>query len=243
MKSLDENEIYQQELEAKAGYRRYRLTHMFSATMPTAVERLARRYLRSPAYISIGDPGAGKRSIEQHLEFIPEGKKKQRLQEVIESYEPPIMVFVNQKKVADVLTKALNKFQISAIALHGGKAQEDREASLGSFKEGTTDVLVATDVAARGIDVEGVQLVINFDMPKDIETYTHRIGRTGRAGKKGTAVSFVTEDDTGLFYDLKQLLQSTNNIVPLELSQHSASKVKPGSAEAMNKRTTVLYKN
>ncbi|PHJ23392.1 dead-family helicase [Cystoisospora suis] len=185
-------------------------------------------YLRQPSYISIGDPGAGKRSIEQVVEFVPEARKKQRLQELLETATPPVMVFVNQKKSADALAKVLSKLGYSACSLHGGKAQENREAALSSFKEGSHDVLVATDVAGRGIDVEGVQLVVNFDMPKDIEAYTHRIGRTGRAGKKGLAVSFVTDDDCGIFYDLKQLLVSTNNIVPLDLMHHPASKAKGG---------------
>eukprot|EP00922_Rhytidocystis_sp_ex-Travisia-forbesii_P069871 GHVS01104341.1.p1 GENE.GHVS01104341.1~~GHVS01104341.1.p1 ORF type:complete len:785 (-),score=149.12 GHVS01104341.1:265-2619(-) len=245
LKSEDEALALEQEMQAKAGHRRYRITQMFSATMPPAVERLARKYLRAPAYISIGDPGAGKRAIEQKLEFMAEGKKKQRLQEVVEAAEPPVIVFVNQKKVADVLAKALNKMGFRAGSLHGGKAQENRESAMASFKAGEVDILCATDVAGRGIDVDGVQLVINFDMPKDIETYTHRIGRTGRAGKKGEAVSFVKEEDNVLFYDLKNLLLSTNNIVPLELANHSASKVKPGSVGAGvdKKSASVVYKS
>ncbi|KEP63213.1 UNVERIFIED_CONTAM: DEAD-family helicase [Hammondia hammondi] len=228
LKSNDEALILQQEMQAKAGHRLYRLTQMFSATMPPAVERLARKYLRQPSYISIGDPGAGKRAIEQRVEFVPEARKKQRLQDVLENATPPVMVFVNQKKSADALAKVLGKLGYSACSLHGGKAQENREAALSSFKEGSQDVLVATDVAGRGIDVEGVQLVVNFDMPKDIEAYTHRIGRTGRAGRKGLAISFLTEEDSGIFYDLKQLLVSTNNIVPLELAHHPATKAKGG---------------
>ncbi|XP_053992989.1 uncharacterized protein LOC128884032 [Hylaeus volcanicus] len=228
MKSDNEDQLYQQELEAKAGYRQYRLTQMFSATMPPPVEQLARKYLRLPAYISIGDPGAGKRAIEQRLEFINEGKKRQRLQEILESAEPPVMIFVNQKKVVDGLAKTLSKMNFRVASLHGGKAQEIREQALHDFKKGLVDILVATDVAGRGIDVEGVQLVINFDLPKDIGSYTHRIGRTGRAGRKGLAISFCTEEDSALFYDLRLLLQTTCNVVPLELSNHPASKVKPG---------------
>lgn len=238
LKSEDENQALQQELEAKAGYRKYRVTQMFSATMPVAVERLARKYLRSPAYVSIGDPGAGKRAIEQRIEFISDARKRQRLQEILEAAEPPVMIFVNQKKVADVLAKTLYKMGFSATSLHGGKAQDVREQSLGDFKSGDVDILVATDVAGRGIDVEGVQLVINFDMPKDVGSYTHRIGRTGRAGKKGVAISFCTEDDSGLFYDLRQLLISTNNVIPMELNNHPMAKVKPGTAGAPAPQST-----
>ncbi|SCO73166.1 ATP-dependent RNA helicase DDX23, putative [Plasmodium vivax] len=242
LKSEDDALALQEEMMAKAGHRLYRLTQMFSATMPPAVERLSRKYLRAPAYISIGDPGAGKRSIEQKLEFTTEGKKKQKLQEILEEYEAPIIVFVNQKKVADIIAKSISKMKFRAVALHGGKAQELREQTLNSFKNGDFDILVATDVAGRGIDVQGVKLVINFDMPKDIESYTHRIGRTGRAGMKGMAISFVTEQDSHLFYDLKQFLISSNNIVPMELANNPASKVKPGSVLHAPKKPHAVFK-
>ncbi|CRG97964.1 ATP-dependent RNA helicase DDX23, putative [Plasmodium gallinaceum] len=243
LKSEDDALALQEEMMAKAGHRLYRLTQMFSATMPPSVERLSRKYLRAPAYISIGDPGAGKRSIEQKLEFITEGKKKQKLQELLEIHEPPIIVFVNQKKVADIIAKSISKMKFRAVSLHGGKPQEIREQTLAAFKNSEFDILVATDVAGRGIDVHGVKLVINFDMPKDIESYTHRIGRTGRAGMKGLAISFLTEHDTHLFYDLKQFMLSSNNLVPLELSNHPASKVKPGTIVQTPKKNQILYKN
>lgn len=158
-------------------------------------------------------------------------------------YEPPIIVFVNQKKVADIISKSITKMKYKAVALHGGKAQEIREQTLSAFKNAEFDILVATDVAGRGIDVHGVKLVINFDMPKDIESYTHRIGRTGRAGMKGLAISFITEHDSHLFYDLKQFLISSNNIVPLELANNPASKVKPGTVMQTPKKNQILYKN
>lgn len=123
--------------------------------------------------------------------------------------EPPVIIFVNQKKGADVLAKGLEKFGFNACTLHGGKGQEQREYALASLKNGSKDILVATDVAGRGIDIKDVSMVINYDMAKTIEDYTHRIGRTGRAGKTGIAVSFLTKDDSGLFYDLKQLIMSS----------------------------------
>eukprot|EP00919_Chromeraceae_sp_WS-2016_P034813 GHVR01082481.1.p1 GENE.GHVR01082481.1~~GHVR01082481.1.p1 ORF type:complete len:573 (+),score=141.76 GHVR01082481.1:490-2208(+) len=237
MKSALEDVALEQELQAKAGHRRYRITQMFSATMPPAVEKLARKYLRAPAFISVGDPGAGKRSIEQRLEFISEGKKKQRLEEVLREHDPPVMVFVNQKKVSDLLVRHLCREHFSAVALHGGKGQEVRSQALEGFKNGSYDILVATDVAGRGIDVQDVQLVVNFDMPDNIESYTHRIGRTGRAGKKGLSISFVTEDNSAIYYDLKVLLENTKNIVPHELATHPASKQRatPGGPVAQKK--------
>merc|ERR1719223_2512424 len=229
MKSEEEEEAIKQELEAKAGHRKFRITQMFSATMPPAIERMARTFLRCPSIVSVGDPGHAKKDIEQRLEFIGEAKKKKRLEEILSGSEPPIIVFVNQKKAVDVLAKSLDNSGYKVVAIHGGKTQEQREWAMASFKEGRFDVLVATDVAGRGIDVEGVQQVINFDMPKTIEDYTHRIGRTGRAGMKGIAVSFLTPDDSDIFYDLKQFLSTSNQLVPQELASHPAAKFKPGT--------------
>ncbi|EDO06283.1 DEAD/DEAH box helicase family protein [Babesia bovis T2Bo] len=230
LKDLDENLALQQELSTKAGYRKYRITQMFSATMPAAVEKLTKKYLRSPVIVSIGDVGSGKKSITQRFEFITEHRKKQKLQDLLHTLEGQIIVFVNMKKVADVVARHISNMNLRAISLHGGKTQDIREGALESFKAGDFDILVATDVVGRGLDVKGVTAVINFDMPKDIETYTHRIGRTGRAGAKGMAISFVTEDDSHLFYDLKQQLISTGNDIPPELEKHPATNTKPATA-------------
>jgi ATP-dependent RNA helicase DDX23/PRP28 len=229
MKAENEDEAYKQEVEAQAGHRQYRVTQMYSATMPPAIERLARNFLRHPSIISVGDPGHAKKDIEQRLEFISEAKKKKRLEELLVGAEPPIIVFVNQKKAVDVLAKSLDNSGYRVCSLHGGKSQEQREWAMASFKEGRYDILVATDVAGRGLDVEGVQQVVNFDMPKTIEDYTHRIGRTGRAGMKGLAASLVTPEDSDIFYDLCQFLKTSNQIVPPELANHPAAKFKPGS--------------
>merc|ERR1719313_529641 len=247
LKSENEDEALKQELEAKAGHRRYRITQMFSATMPPAIERLARNFLRCPAIVSVGDPGHAKKDIEQRLEFISEAKKKKRLEEMLVGAEPPIIVFVNQKKAVEVLAKSLDNNGYRVCSIHGGKSQEQREWAMSSFKEGRYDVLVATDVAGRGLDVEGVTQVINFDMPKTIEDYTHRIGRTGRAGNKGLAVSFVTQEDSDVFYDLVQFLKTSQQLVPPELANHPAAKFKPGTVnefgQAMGKKLSehVVY--
>eukprot|EP00915_Cephaloidophora_sp_WS-2016_P000142 GHVH01000229.1.p1 GENE.GHVH01000229.1~~GHVH01000229.1.p1 ORF type:complete len:702 (+),score=111.42 GHVH01000229.1:25-2130(+) len=210
-----------------------RLTHLFSATMPQAVQRIARKYLRAPCFISIGDPGSGKKSINQLVEFVAEGKKVQKCISVLNQYEGPIIVFTNLKKVVDVLVKKLLQNGFNAVGLHGGKTQEMRQGNLEAFKKGECDILVATDVAGRGIDVEGITLVVNLDFPKDIETYTHRIGRTGRAGKSGTSISFLTDADSDLYYDLRLFLEKNNQVVPRELAIHEASKQKPGSVKSI----------
>ncbi|KAJ6496594.1 P-loop containing nucleoside triphosphate hydrolase protein [Mycena vitilis] len=206
---------------------RTRVTTLFSATMPAAVERLARKYLRKPAVITIGEAGRAVDTVEQRVEFVSgEEKKKQKLLEILNSgqYAAPIIVFVNQKKTADMVAKDLARANWSAATLHSGKNQEQREASLQSLRNGDCDVLVATDLAGRGIDVQDVSLVINFQMASTIEAYVHRIGRTGRAGKQGVAITFLTNDDDEVMYDLKnEIAKSPVSKVPMELAKHESA--------------------
>ncbi|KAM3960140.1 putative ATP-dependent RNA helicase DDX23 [Aphomia sociella] len=211
--------------------KKYRQTVMFTATMPPAVERLARTYLRRPAIVYIGSVGKPVDRTEQVVYMIGENEKRRKLTEILQrGVEPPIIIFVNQKKGADVLAKGLEKLGFNACTLHGGKGQEQRDFALASLKNGSKDILVATDVAGRGIDIKDVSMVINYDMAKTIEDYTHRIGRTGRAGKTGKAVSFVTKEDSALFYDLKQvLLTSSASTCPPELMNHPEAQHKPGT--------------
>ncbi|KAG0201768.1 mRNA splicing protein prp28 [Mortierella sp. GBA30] len=211
--------------------KKYRQTTMFSATMPPAVERLAKRYLRRPAVVTIGTAGQAVETVEQRVEMITdENKKKNRLMDLLKGqFAPPMIVFVNQKKSCDMLAKMINSSGLRATTLHGGKSQEQRELALSQLKSGKSDVLVATDVAGRGIDVQNVSLVVNFDMAKNIEDYTHRIGRTGRAGRSGVAVTFLSNYDTDVYYDLKQMLtKSTLATVPAELRNHEAAMTKGG---------------
>ena len=209
---------------------KYRQTVMFTATMPPAVERLARTYLRRPSVVYIGGVGRPVEKVEQIVHVVAESAKRKRLINLLnEGIQPPIIIFVNQKKGADVLAKGLEKMGFNAATLHGGKGQEQRDIALSGLKTGDKDILVATDVAGRGIDIKDVSMVINYDMAKSIEAYTHRIGRTGRAGKSGKAVTFVTQDDSFLFFDLKaMLLSSPISHCPPELSNHPDAQQKPG---------------
>eukprot|EP00730_Choanoeca_flexa_P018302 TRINITY_DN8890_c0_g2_i2.p1 TRINITY_DN8890_c0_g2~~TRINITY_DN8890_c0_g2_i2.p1 ORF type:complete len:813 (+),score=272.56 TRINITY_DN8890_c0_g2_i2:43-2439(+) len=221
-------ELLRQNVKNKS---KYRQTVLFTATMPVAVERLAKTYLRRPAIINIGSAGKAADKVEQKVYMMTEKAKKNKLLELLESFEPPVVIFVNQKGGADALAKSLNKLGFRAAALHGGKNQELREHALASIKDGSMDILVGTDVLGRGIDIPDVSMVINFDMAKNIEAYTHRIGRTGRAGKSGVAVTFLTEDDSKTFYDLRMMLKaSVNSVCPKELDQHKEAQVKPGTA-------------
>ncbi|KAL7174901.1 hypothetical protein ACSBR2_028669 [Camellia fascicularis] len=208
----------------------YRTTYMFSATMPPAVERLARKYLRNPVVVTIGTAGKTTDLITQHVIMMKESEKLYRLQKLLDELgDKTAIVFINTKKSADNLSKSLDKSGYRVTTLHGGKSQEQREISLEGFRAKRYNVLVATDVAGRGIDIPDVAHVINYDMPGNIEMYTHRIGRTGRAGKTGVATTFLTLHDTDVFYDLKQMLIQSNSPVPPELARHEASKFKPGS--------------
>ncbi|KAL7645533.1 UNVERIFIED_CONTAM: hypothetical protein RMT77_003919 [Armadillidium vulgare] len=222
---------------------KFRQTVMFTATMPPAVERMARQYLRRPAYVYIGSIGKPVERVEQVVYMVSEQEKRKKLLNILcKGITPPVLIFVNQKKGADVLARGLEKLGHNATTLHGGKGQEQREHALANLKSGAKDILVATDVAGRGIDIKDVSLVINYDMAKNIEDYTHRIGRTGRAGKHGKAISFLTKDDSHLFYDLKQLILSSpvSSLSP-ELANHPEAQHKPGTVMTKKRREEKIF--
>lgn len=211
---------------------RYRQTMMYTATMPPAVERIARKYLRRPAIVTIGNVGEAVDTVEQRVEFISgEDKRKKRLAEILTSREfaPPIIVFVNIKRNCDAVARDIQRMGFTSVTLHGSKTQDQREAALASLRNGSTEVLVATDLAGRGIDVPDVSLVVNFNMATSIESYTHRIGRTGRAGKTGVAITFLGNEDSDVMYDLKQMISKSEiSRVPEELRKHEAAQQKKG---------------
>ncbi|PAV83585.1 hypothetical protein WR25_26325 [Diploscapter pachys] len=223
---------------------KYRQTVMFTATMSPAIERLARQYLRRPAVVYIGSAGKPTERVEQIVYVIPEEAKRKKLVEVLEQrFEPPIIIFVNQKKGADMLAKGLTNLGFNPTVLHGGKGQDAREYALNALKDGSKDILVATDVAGRGIDVKDVSLVLNYDMAKSIEDYTHRIGRTGRAGKHGKAITFLTPDDNAVFYDLKQvLIESPVSVCPPELANHPDAQQKLGAFVQKKRNDETIFR-
>ena len=216
----------------------YRVTAMFSATMPPQVEQIARTYLRHPVLVRIGDEDSGKnKRIEQRVQFVPEAQKKSRLIEDLRrmASSDKVIVFVNSKKQGDNLGRHLDTLGYRAGILHGGKSQDQREETLELFRTGDVQVLVATDVAARGLDIPDVSYVINFDCPSKIQPYCHRIGRTGRAGKFGIALTYLTEGDTDIMFDLKSYLESTNAPVPSQLAHHAAAQAPVGSRDEKGK--------
>ncbi|DAZ97125.1 TPA: hypothetical protein N0F65_010448, partial [Lagenidium giganteum] len=247
LKSENEEEMEQQISLATSGKdHRFRVTTMFSATMPAEVERLAKTFLRHPAIVKIGDEDSGKnKRIDQRVMFIKGGKKRAKLIELLRdilSGQPKsrkeklvdgqkVIVFVNIKKECDSVAKLVSSEGFRSTILHGGKSQDQREESLKGFREGYCDVLVATDVAGRGLDIPDVTHVINFDLPSKIQNYCHRIGRTGRAGKDGVAISLLTDEDEEIMYDLKQYLIATDMPVPQELANHPSAKAAYGARD------------
>ncbi|KAK8049494.1 DEAD-like helicase [Apiospora phragmitis] len=210
---------------------RYRQTMMYTATMPPAVEKIAKQYLRRPATVTIGNIGEAVETVEQRVEFVSgEDRRKKRLREILLNggFAPPIIVFVNVKRNCDSVAREVQNMGFSAASLHGSKTQQQREEALASIRSGAKQVLVATDLAGRGLDVPDVSLVVNFNMASSIEAYTHRIGRTGRAGKSGVAITFLASEDNDVMYDLKQMLsKSSISRVPEELRRHEAAQQKP----------------
>lgn len=195
---------------------------MWSATWPKEIERLANDYLKSYYQVTVGSLDlAANNSITQVIEVCADHDKYRHLQKYLrENWSPKdrCLVFVETKKGCDMLTRSLRADGFQARAMHGDKSQEERDWTLREFKSMQSTLLIATDVAARGLDVDDIRLVVNFDFPKEMDSYIHRIGRTGRAGKTGFAVSFfVAEKNARLSRELVQILKRTDQVVPPEL--------------------------
>ncbi|KAJ0263675.1 DEAD/DEAH box helicase domain-containing protein [Hirschfeldia incana] len=194
-----------------------RQTVLFSATFPRQVEAIARKVLNKPVEIQAGGRSVVNKDITQFVEIKPESEKRPRLVELIEEWyeRGKVLVFVGSQEKCDSLYNDLkDKCGYRCQALHGGKDQMYRELAISEFKGSACNVLVATSVAARGLDVKGVELVVNFDAPNHYEEYVHRVGRTGRAGRKGCAVTFVSEDDAKYAPDLVKALERSEQVVP-----------------------------
>jgi ATP-dependent RNA helicase RhlE len=185
----------------------------FSATMPLEVQKLTASILRNPVRIAIKS-NVAKPQIAQSVYFVQQSAKRALLKHVISEQEMQnVIVFARTKYGADKIAKDLNKSGISAEAFHGDKSQNARQRALSNFKNNATRVLVATDIAARGIDIVDLPFVINYELPETAETYTHRIGRTGRAGQMGTALSFCDRDERGQLTNINKISNSTLTVV------------------------------
>lgn len=191
-----------------------RQTLMFSATFPKEIRQLAQDFLSNYIFLTVGRVGSTAEFIKQKFEYVEEEHKLEYLLKVITEMKDKCLVFVKTKKSADILESTLQDNGIAAISIHGDRTQREREDALRKFKKGQRNILVATDVAARGLDIDNVAQVINFDLPENVEDYVHRIGRTGRAGNEGIAMGFFNDTNKNLAKDLVEVLDQANQECP-----------------------------
>ncbi|XP_039530574.1 probable ATP-dependent RNA helicase DDX46 isoform X1 [Pimephales promelas] len=198
-----------------------RQTVMFSATFPRSMEALARRILSKPIEVQVGGRSVVCSDVEQHVIVIEEEKKFLKLLEILGHYQEKgsVIIFVDKQEHADGLLKDLMKASYPCMSLHGGIDQYDRDSIINDFKNGACRLLVATSVAARGLDVKHLILVVNYNCPNHYEDYVHRAGRTGRAGNKGYAYTFITADQVRYSGDILKALELSSTPVPPELEQ------------------------
>jgi ATP-dependent RNA helicase RhlE len=186
-----------------------RQSMLFSATMPSDVDALAQSILKRPMRIDITPPKRTAEKIEQRVFFVPTAEKRPLLGKLLgDKQMERVLVFTRTKHTANRVAEHLEKIGIGAVAIHGNKSQNARQRALASFRSGDVRVLVATDIAARGIDIDDVSHVINYELPNEPESYVHRIGRTARAGASGIAISFCDASENGFLRDIETLTRS-----------------------------------
>jgi ATP-dependent RNA helicase RhlE len=193
---------------------RQRQTLLFSATMPAAIAALAERYLRDPVKIVVTPAATTVERVEQNVVFVSSDRKRRLLTSFLR--DPAfrrVLVFTRTKHGADRVVRHLDESGIAAAAIHGNKSQPQRERALAAFRRGDARVLVATDIAARGIDVEGVSHVVNFELPNVPEDYVHRIGRTGRAGAAGIAIAFCSDEERPFLREIEKLTRCSVQVM------------------------------
>jgi ATP-dependent RNA helicase DDX41 len=196
-------------------FKRQRQTLLFSATMPQKFQDFAKSTLVRPALVNVGRAGAANLDVIQEVEYVKQEAKIVYLLECLTKTAPPVLIFCERKNEVDDVHEYLLLKGVEAVSIHGGKDQAERNEAIALFKTGDKHVLVATDVAAKGLDFPDIQHVINFDMPSEIENYVHRIGRTGRCGKTGVATTFINKNvPERVLLDLKHLLIEAQQRVP-----------------------------
>ncbi len=197
-----------------------RITLLFSATFSPEIKRLASSYLQDPVTIEVARSNATASTVEQHFYSVSADDKRRALHQILKQRGmKQAFVFVNSKLGCARLARSLEREGLKTTALHGDKSQDERLKALDAFKKGEVDLLVCTDVAARGLDIKDVPAVFNFDVPFNAEDYVHRIGRTGRAGASGLAVSFVASSDQRLVADIEKLIKTKIELEPMEFDE------------------------
>ena len=196
-------------------FKHQRQTLLFSATFPKKFQDFAKQTLIQPVVVNVGRAGAANLDVIQEVEYVKQEAKIVYLLECLQKTSPPVIIFCERKGDVDDIHEYLLLKGVEAVSIHGGKDQAERNEAIQMFKDGEKDVLIATDIAAKGLDFADIQHVINFDMPPEIENYVHRIGRTGRCGKTGVATTFINKscEETTLL-DLKHLLKEAHQRIP-----------------------------
>jgi len=223
-----------------------RQTLFFSATVPRPIEVLAQSLLVEPVRVSVTPKVTAAETVDQSVVFVPKDQKGSLLEQLLRGGDVErAIVFTRTKHGADKLSRRLEQAGIGAPAIHGNKSQNARERALAGFRGGRTRVLVATDIAARGIDVDGVSHVFNFDLPNVPESYVHRVGRTGRAGASGRAISFCDREERPLLGDIERLLRRRLHVLDVSLpppgapraqEPRNATSPQPGGGAAQHSR-------
>ncbi len=196
---------------------RARQTMLFSATMPQEIMKLATAEMQLPLRIEVAPSGTAAEGVEQELIIVQQASKSMLLQSLLQDYRGSVLVFSRTKHGAKKITHNLQAAGFPAAEIHANRSLAQRRAALAGFKTGKHRILVATDIASRGIDVTGIEVVINYDLPDDPGDYVHRIGRTGRAGRSGLAISFATPSQAGHIRDIERLIRA-----PLRRRAHAA---------------------
>lgn len=192
-----------------------RQTLMFSATFPRDIQMLARDFLKDYIFLSVGRVGSTSENITQKVEYVEDVDKRSVLLDILHTHAGNLtLIFVETKRMADSLSDFLINQSFPATSIHGDRTQRERERALEFFRNGRCPIMVATAVAARGLDIPNVTHVINYDLPTDIDDYVHRIGRTGRAGNTGIATAFFNRGNRGVVRELMDLLKEANQEVP-----------------------------
>jgi ATP-dependent RNA helicase RhlE len=199
-----------------------RQTMLFSATMPEEIISLASTYMRTPLRVEVTPPGTTVKTVVQELFFVDRNRKNDLLKSTLGESKGSVLVFTRTKFKARDVTRYLKQLGITAAEIHSNRSQGQRKEALDGFKLGKYRVLVATDIAARGIDVKGIELVLNYDLPATADDYVHRIGRTGRAGMQGRAISFATPDQRREVSQIERVIKQT-----LKKQSHSMSGGEP----------------
>jgi ATP-dependent RNA helicase RhlE len=214
-----------------------RQTLLFSATFSPEIRKLAQSYLQDPVTVEVARPNATATNVEQHFYSVADEDKRRAVCQTLRQRSiRQALVFVNSKLGAARLARSFERDGLKTAALHGDKSQDERLKSLAAFKAGEVDVLVATDVAARGLDIADLPAVFNFDVPFNAEDYVHRIGRTGRAGASGLAITLVARDDTRLVSDIEKLIKKKIEIEPFELDDDRPRRPPPREYESRESR-------